>query len=60
MKWLIVLLGLVGCFFLINAYMPGAWSTAFVLPIGKPGIPVAWAVLMLGGVLIVGARLKSK
>jgi hypothetical protein len=58
-KWLVVLLGLVGCFFLINAYIPGAWSTAFVLPIGK-GLPVAWAVLVMGGVLIVGARLKSK
>jgi hypothetical protein len=58
-KWAVVFLCIVGTFFLINSYIPGAWHTAFTLPIGQ-GVSVSWAAMVLGGVFILGARLRSK
>lgn len=55
-KWFVVLVGVVGAFFLINAYIPQAWGSGFhVLSMHVP-----WAVVILGGFIVIAARLKSK
>lgn len=59
-KFLIVALSLVGAYLLIGHFVPSAWNTAFTIPVGQNGLPIAWAYIALGGVVIVGARLKSK
>jgi hypothetical protein len=56
-KGFFILVGIVGTFFLINAYVPAAWSTGF--HIGTTHI--AWAVCIIVGVLVVGlTKLSSK
>lgn len=59
-KLFFILVGIVGTFFLINAYIPQAWSAGFNLPIGH-GIHVPWALCIIGGVITVGiVKLKAK
>jgi len=58
-KWFVVIVGIFGALFLINTYIPNAWSAGFTLPIGH-GVHVPYALCMLGAFIVVAARLKAK
>lgn len=55
-KWLIILLALVGAAFLIAAYIPSLWAQGIAIQ----GYKVPYAPFLLGGVLLLGYRLKGK
>lgn len=64
MKWFVIVLGLVGCFFLINAYAPSLWFNGFMVG-ATEGVPnsghkIPWALpLLFGFVIVTGYKLKS-
>lgn len=61
MKWVYIILGMVGALFLVNAYVPQAWASGFNIPVGQgPGFHITWAICILAGVLVAGIwKLKS-
>ena len=56
MKLLIAALAVVGCMFLINAYVPSAWVQGFTVK----GYLIPYAAMVLGGVVYFALKLKSK
>ena len=61
MKWVFIIIGMIGALFLVNAYIPQAWANGFNIPVGHaPGFHIPWAFCILGGLLIAGIwKLKS-
>jgi hypothetical protein len=61
MKWVYIILGMIGALFLVNAYVPQAWASGFTVPVGGPqGFHITWAVCILTAILIGGIwKLKS-
>jgi hypothetical protein len=55
-KLIIGLLAVVGCLFLVNAYVPSLWSSGFM----AWNFYVRYAYFALGGVAYLVYRMKSK
>lgn len=59
MKWVFIIIGMIGALFLVNAYIPQAWAAGFTVPVGH-GVMVPWAACLLAALLIAGIwKLKS-
>jgi hypothetical protein len=60
MKWFFIIIGVIGCLFLVNAYVPSAWASGFKVPVGPHGMLIPWAVCILLAVIVAGVvKLKS-
>lgn len=61
MKWVFIIIGMIGALFLVNACIPQAWANGFNIPVGHaPGFNIPWAFCILGSLLIAGIwKLKS-
>lgn len=61
MKWVYIIIGLVGVLLLINSYVPSAWATGFNLPLPENHhFHISWAICILAAFLGIGAwKLKS-
>lgn len=61
MKWVFIIIGMIGALFLVNAYIPQAWASGFNVPVGGPhGMTIPWAFCILAAFLVAGIwKLKS-
>lgn len=59
LKFIVMVIGVIGTLFLINSYAPQAWSAGFTIPVGH-GVHIPWAVCIIGAFIVVASRLKAK
>ncbi len=55
-KWIVGILALVGCMFLITSYCPNWWSAGFEVF----SVKIRWAYVALGSVAFLAYKLKGK
>jgi hypothetical protein len=55
-KWIVGILALVGCMFLLTSYAPSVWTSGFHVI----GFHIRWAFVVLGGVAFMAYKLKGK